>query len=413
MYHPGIHTVPTKKVYELNSLQGIAQDNNLRKKIGDVERPAWKLKRGWFSLVFAQVSCKNVTFFKSRAFLMRYPFLLHAVFMVIGYSAVLADPGCLLKAPEKVSLERYYRLIAAEEADMRFGFCHEETGLRGVLSSLYKKGTTHVSFILSVQQEREEPLLSPIVFGATLEPAKAESLVQASNAPAGAEHNSMGQLYEPLRVEDGTPGSATIDEVAELIQESQVVFYTGAGISAGVVWTMPQLLAAARPEEFNQFLTISPDEKTQQALNAALARVQNAMEAFYTSCWYGEPTVAHYALTAICGRYEWGLLTENLDLLHEHAGSKPLKHSHRWLTNNISDDDMRAIDYVITIGLHTDESGFLAWYKAAHPEGTIIALNLVQPEYLDAEDLFVEGNALNLVPALERASKSVQRSLLF
>ena len=55
---------------------------------------------------------------------------------------------------------------------------------------------------------------------------------------------------------------------------------------------------------------------------------------------------------------------------------------------------------MITVGLASDESGFLGWYKATNPKGTIIAINLQQPNYLGEEDLLLIDDVQQLLPAL-------------
>lgn len=98
----------------------------------------------------------------------------------------------------------------------------------------------------------------------------------------------------------------------------------------------------------------------------------------------------------------WGLLTENLDLLHQRTGINSLHHDNRgnWLKSNVSEEDLKKIDYVVTVGLTSDESGFLGWYKAANPKWIIIAINLQQPHYLGAEDLLLTDDVQQILPTL-------------
>ncbi|MGL9732219.1 MAG: hypothetical protein ACR5KX_05660 [Wolbachia sp.] len=58
-----------------------------------------------------------------------------------------------------------------------------------------------------------------------------------------------------------------------------------------------------------------------------------------------------------------------------------------WLMNNIKPEHLRQIDFIVTCGLNSDTVGFLALYKKRNPKGKIIAMNLVQPNYLGAGDL--------------------------
>ena len=125
------------------------------------------------------------------------------------------------------------------------------------------------------------------------------------------------------------------------------------------------------------------------------------MDDFYKACLSGTPTPAHLAIRDIVEKKRWGLLTENLDLLHQRSGINPLHHEGKdWLNSNVSVADLKKIDYVITLGLARDESGFLGWYKTVHPGRTIIAINLHQPSYQDDNDLFVRGDVQSILPLL-------------
>lgn len=116
---------------------------------------------------------------------------------------------------------------------------------------------------------------------------------------------------------------------------------------------------------------------------------------------FTENQPAHITLTKLVRLKNWGLLTENLDLLHQRSGVDPLNHNvPNWLTSNVTEDDLKKIDFVITIGLQSDESGFLGWYKKHNPKATIVAINLQSPSYVGVKDFFLQGDAQVLVPAL-------------
>lgn len=219
----------------------------------------------------------------------------------------------------------------------------------------------------------------------------------STNAPLSLEE-AMGIVHPPRILEHQKPKTVTLSEIAECTQNKHCVFYTGAGISAGVVPTMPQLMKSlqlADCQNKGKFSSV-----LQQALQNPTAYMQ-PMEDFYKACLYGTPTPAHLAIRDIVQKKQWGLLTENLDLLHQRSGLKPLHHDGKdWLKSNVSVSDLKKIDYVITVGLAGDESGFLGWYKTTHPTGTIIAINLQQPKYLDNKDLLVIGDVQSLLPLL-------------
>lgn len=219
----------------------------------------------------------------------------------------------------------------------------------------------------------------------------------SANIPPSVE-DIMGMVHSPRKLEHQNPQKASLSEITEFIRDKHCVFYTGAGISAGVVPTMAQLMKSLQLEESQSkepFLNTLQD-----ALKNPTLYVQ-PMEDFYKACLYGKPTPAHLAIRDIAQKKQWGLLTENLDLLHQRSGVKPLHHDGTdWLKSNVNEADLKKIDYVITVGLASDESGFLGWYKTTHPKGTIIAINLQQPNYLDDKDLLVIGDAQSLLPLL-------------
>lgn len=220
---------------------------------------------------------------------------------------------------------------------------------------------------------------------------------------------TMGIVHAPRILEHQSPRVTTISEITECIRDKHCVFYTGAGISAGVVPTMPQLMKSLQLDDCQNKGNFS--SVLQQALQNPAAYVQ-PMEDFYKACLYGTPTPAHLAIRDIAQKKKWGLLTENLDLLHQRSGINPLHHDGtNWLKSNVNEGDLKKIDYVITVGLAGDESGFLGWYKTTHPGGTIIAINLQQPNYLDDKDLLVIGDVQQLLPLLREAILRASASL--
>lgn len=211
--------------------------------------------------------------------------------------------------------------------------------------------------------------------------------------------NLMGALYAPLVIAHASPTICTIDQTAAMLHNKHAVFYTGAGISAGAVPTMPELMKNLSIEDLGIENNIAM--LTERILENPDAFLQ-PMKEFYHACLYGKPTVAHYAITEMVQRKNWGLITENLDLLHQHTGVEPLSHGSDWLKKNIRNEDLQAIDYIITVGLASDESGFLAWYKDKNPRGTIIALNLAVPSYLNNKDILILEDAQKALPLLSK-----------
>lgn len=211
-------------------------------------------------------------------------------------------------------------------------------------------------------------------------------------------------MPEPRVIKAGKPRVLSVAECAELIAtKKHVVFYTGAGISAGIVPTMAELMVSLSIGE--AFFSAEGSLAYLRAIEKNPESVMAPMRAFFDACRFGVPTLVHEALAKILFRKDWGLITENVDLLHQRSGIDPLCRSHQnWIFAHVSIEDLRSIEAVVTLGLRTDESGFLAWYTLHNPAGIIIALNREQPNYLDERDFLVLGDLQELVPALELAT---------
>lgn len=313
----------------------------------------------------------------------------------------------LLTCPPKILQEEVEGRVHILSLEMNWHSMDQETGQRSSLGFNRKDGKT----ILKVQFENEFPQelagfqssfthstpqgkkVWTFVYG----DAASGAPLPSPDAPLSLEE-AMGIVHPRRVLEKQNPQRASLSEIAECIRDKQCVFYTGAGISAGVVPTMAQLMNNLQIEESQSKLPFL--NTLQNALKNPTSYVQ-PMEDFYKACLYGQPTPAHLAIRDIAQKKKWGLLTENLDLLHQRSGIKPLHNEGTdWLKSNINEDDLKKIDYVITVGLAGDESGFLGWYKTIHPGGTIIAINLQQPNYLDDNDLLLIGDVQSLLPLL-------------
>lgn len=319
----------------------------------------------------------------------------------------------LLTSPPEIEQEEVEQRAHDLSLGMNWESTDKATGQRSSLGFNRKDGKT----ILKIQFENEFPqefyqfknsftLSTPqgkkvwtFLYGDTALDVSPLS----TDAPLSLEE-TMGIVHPPRILEHQTPKTATLSEIAECIHDKHCVFYTGAGISAGVVPTMGQLMKSLQLEDCQNKGNFS--SVLQKVLQNSTTYVQ-PMEDFYKACLYGKPTPAHIAIRDIVQKKQWGLLTENLDLLHQRSGIKPLHHDGtNWLTSNVNETDLKKIDYVITVGLAGDESGFLGWYKTTHPGGTIIAINLQKPNYLDDKDLLVIGDVQQLLPLLLDTIKS-------
>jgi len=187
----------------------------------------------------------------------------------------------------------------------------------------------------------------------------------------------------PLRTTTN-PKEITIQELTELIKNKKCCFYTGAGISAGIVPTMNEL-------DVVLFYRLPNKETIVQALEKIVANPQTYlkhMKAFYKACLEGAPSAAHKTIAKIAIEKDWCVLTENIDLLHEHSGIKPTHRGH--LFTDIDADDLKQLDIILAIGLSEDQSNFLNWYKQHNPQGIIVGINMNDVCYLSDQDYIVK-----------------------
>ena len=283
---------------------------------------------------------------------------------------------------------------------MNFGSFDSKTGNHHEIDFNYKLGKTALTVLInghSVANSKEFDMLN-----------KDDSFLARVNKLKYRVYRSIldkfftGSVRRPLVIKNAQPKQLSVADTACLIKNAQAVIYTGAGISAGVVPTLPALLhkfgitdATDRQKNFYTMLY--------NLLNCP-ERLISIMDSFYKACLYGKPTAAHQAVKELAIIKNWGVLTENLDLLHQRSGILPLHRNFgsgdNWIKQHVPTEDLKKIDYIIIIGLASDESGFLAWYKSYNPKGVIVAINLQQPEYMSDTDIFIQGDAQIIVPKL-------------
>jgi len=195
------------------------------------------------------------------------------------------------------------------------------------------------------------------------------------------------------------PKTITLEMVAKILLEGKkVIIYTGAGISvASGTPNMKQLekkLGINRPKElfdsFTRDLLLNP-----QTVRAKLAELSKV---FY----YGS-TPAHIAITELQKRFGLTVTTENLDRLHQHAKTKVVDRN--GIDKKIPNSVLKQTDYILTVGLKSDDSGLLYRFRQVNPNGKFIALNLEVPTYLDDKDYYLEGDVQNTVPKIEELAR--------
>jgi len=199
--------------------------------------------------------------------------------------------------------------------------------------------------------------------------------------------------YLPQRrmFEGASPSSMNVEELAKWIGSKNVVFYTGAGISAAA--GIPTMLELA-------FLFPFDREGIEKAVHHP-EKVLSKVQFFHQACYESFPTNAHRSLKAIALAHHIPLLTENLDHLHHKTGIKPFFISAGSVNNEVMEEKLKTIDAIICIGLSSDNRGLLRWYKELHPEGKLIAINKEQPSYLNNEDFLILGDVQTVFPNLQ------------
>lgn len=191
------------------------------------------------------------------------------------------------------------------------------------------------------------------------------------------------------------------DQLIERLARSKHVFYTGAGISNGVVPTMAQL------EQMLHWQRGNGDDYLLALARQAIDRFDldiQVMEQFFQAMVFGVPTAAHQALKNMALRQKVSILTENLDLLQHRTGIKPIGPvSPEELIGKTEVNDLESL---ICLGLSHDDRGFLAWVKKQNPRVTIVSIDLSPPNYLGPEDLWLQADLQQILPELDARASS-------
>jgi len=193
-------------------------------------------------------------------------------------------------------------------------------------------------------------------------------------------------------MEKPAPVIITFDELCNLLRDKKFIFYTGAGISAaGSVATMHDLEVSLHMHDsagaFLKTIIFSPSS------------IAKAFTSFCQNALASPPTPAHRAVHAIAQEKSVCIVTENIDLLHQRAGSAPL-HANCEAIRSLTPHDFLAVEAVVCIGLSHDDRGFLQYYKQHNPNGLIIALDLAMPQYLSEKDFLLQSDVQLILPQL-------------
>jgi NAD-dependent SIR2 family protein deacetylase len=320
----------------------------------------------------------------------------------------------LLQSPQRLS-QQEIKTIEQESIQDGWGACWERL-LKGNKSITFNchNGIVEIDLILygnlpnyidektkklftfseSIKDGEALPVYSLHIGGPATHVQAQESL---NEEPA---HNEPYTIHERRDLtktpQEHNPKTISVQDLKELIKTKRVIFYTGAGISAAAgVWTMQPLMDA---------LGIDPLDNCDTFMHDILVDPKKKQLIFADFCkqaFTAQPTPAHNALASIALAKKTHILTENFDLLQEHAGVKADHISGPWLKANVNPHDLKDIDAIICIALSYDDRGFLGWYKENNPYGTIVAIDLVKPSYLGNEDFLLQGDCQKIIPALQ------------
>ena len=204
--------------------------------------------------------------------------------------------------------------------------------------------------------------------------------------------------------EQASPRRLVPEELVDILRTEYVLFYTGAGISlASDVPAMSELFDLLELEKGERFLF-----SLERAIEHPREFASKIMT-FHKACFFSPPTKAHYAIKELADFKMVGVITENLDCLHEASGIIPYRVDAMQLRDEVGSEFLKQFDRVICIGLSYDDRGFLGWYKQCNPQGTIISVDLQQPSYLGDEDFIVKGDLQELIPYMREAVKPSAR----
>lgn len=188
------------------------------------------------------------------------------------------------------------------------------------------------------------------------------------------------------------PVEVSIEDVANILASRKVIVYTGAGISVGAgtpdMDRLQQFLGieiSTVVDNFIQTTALAPETMRSKIIELQKVFLQGT-------------TKAHSALAKLQSMYGFDIATENLDRLHEEAGTKPIKRGD--IERVFSDDRLIDTDFIVTVGLKADDSGLLHRYRELNPKGKFVVLNISPPPYMDETDLYLEGDVQQTLPKI-------------
>jgi len=181
-----------------------------------------------------------------------------------------------------------------------------------------------------------------------------------------------------------------------MVNEQKLVVLTGAGMSAesgistfrdaGGLWEGFDIMEVASPQGWRK--------NRQLVLDFYNQRRKNVLDAI--------PNAAHYAIAELDNKYHTTIITQNVDNLHERAGSKNIIHLHGEITKSRSTVDNNLVydikGHELNIGDQCEKGSQLrphiVWFGESVPE-IFTASEIVS----EADLVIVIGTSLAVYPA--------------
>ncbi len=183
---------------------------------------------------------------------------------------------------------------------------------------------------------------------------------------------------------EGLPLQVSTEQLLEEIKDKVCLIYTGAGVS--IEKSLPD--SAQLKRQLGIDMNKDVDGFVSYMSNSdGGTKIANTLQALQ-QMFYGEPTRSHNLLaevqTLTSGRV--ALATENLDKLHEKTGYSVIPLGR---IEQIPQEYLQQVDFIITIGLKQNFTGLIPRYKAENPKGKVVAVNVAPPPYSYSVDEYV------------------------
>lgn len=175
----------------------------------------------------------------------------------------------------------------------------------------------------------------------------------------------------------------------ELYKED-FVFYTGAGLSkaAGIMDSF----------ELKDSLCLYNLSQLKEAIVKNPQRLKKAYVSFVNSLYFTNPTVGHKIIKTLQDKYDFLLLTENIDLLHQKTAAKVYAY------DKIKYKLLEGKKIMLTLGLDGDHQGAIKYVQDNNC--LVIAVNVDKPNYLKRRDVWIKEDAHTFLKTLYEHSVS-------